>query len=274
MDLGGQEDPEPRVAYEDECLVAIVKPARMHSAPGSGPGELCAWAFERFPEARDAGSPERRRSGEGGLLHRLDFETSGLVLFARKAEAFSSLLDQQERGSFRKEYLAFARPSRLGPPGSRPERGFPRGFEGAAKAESWDRAREGLDSGALAALIDGASASSGPCGIDCAFRPYGPKGARVACLGPEADESKPVYASDILACGFRADGDASALELRLGLSRGFRHQLRAQLAWIGLPILGDPLYGGSPDGRLRLYAVRLSFAHPATGLPVSISAGT
>jgi 23S rRNA-/tRNA-specific pseudouridylate synthase len=83
-----------------------------------------------------------------------------------------------------------------------------------------------------------------------------------------------MYRSEILGCDVlegTEEDEGPELELRLSLSRGFRHQIRAQLAWIGLPIAGDTLYGGAPDERLRLYAIRLSFAHPASGRPFFIS---
>jgi 23S rRNA pseudouridine1911/1915/1917 synthase len=268
MDIASEEPAEPRVVYEDEWLVAIDKPARMHSAPGLASGDLCAWAFERFPELRDLrpeagqGRPDR---GEGGLLHRLDYETSGLVLFARNAAAYSSLLDQQERGEFYKEYAALASPSREAQPmGSKPDKASPLGVSPG----DWALAREARDGRSLAALL-------GPAGegraaearrIASSFRSFGPKGGRVACLDP-IDAAKP-YLSDILGClpseALQA-GESERLQLRIGLSRGFRHQIRAHLAWIGLPICGDRLYGGLPDGRLRLYALRLAFAHPADG---------
>jgi len=263
MDFPSQELLEPRVAYEDESLVAVVKPARMHSAPGRGLGDLCAWVFERYPEARLAGRAAGRPIAEGGLLHRLDYETSGLVLFARKSEAFASLALQQENGGFYKEYAALSRPSSEALPGSRPAQGIPSGIE----PDAWAAARDVRDTEALAARLSEAKG----CGVDCAFRPFGPKGARVACLDNESAGERRPYRGDILASAARA-GDA--LELRLGLSRGFRHQLRAQLAWIGLPISGDTLYGGASDERLRLYAVRLCFAHPASLEPFSIRADT
>ncbi|WP_370518855.1 pseudouridine synthase [Microlunatus sp. Gsoil 973] len=74
--------------------------------------------------------------------------------------------------------------------------------------------------------------------------------------------------------GFRrlAEGAAcTVLELRPHTGR--RHQLRVQLAWIGHPIEGDPLFckssagstGVSTDGRTCLHARRLTFSHPTTG---------
>ena len=46
---------------------------------------------------------------------------------------------------------------------------------------------------------------------------------------------------------------------------GRSHQLRAHLAGIGHPILGDPIYGNADGSRLHLHAVALSFRHPFTG---------
>jgi 23S rRNA-/tRNA-specific pseudouridylate synthase len=292
MEFPSGEPAEPKVVYEDEWLLAVSKPERMHCAPGLGPGDLCAWAFERYPEIEEvaaspgmggrgeAGGPRIeicRRLGsekaggprsEGGLLHRLDYETSGLVLFARKAEAFASLLDQQKRGTFFKEYVALSAPSRAALPlGSLPPEGTPCGVA----QELWTEARNSLDPAALSGLL-GEAISRGSCRIASAFRSYGPKGARVACLEPDGAEGG--YRSEILACSpFSSTGreeNRGELELRLSLARGFRHQIRAQLAWIGLPILGDPLYGGAADARLRLYAVRLAFSHPVSGNALSI----
>ena len=261
--------------YEDPSVLAVIKPARMHSAPGLGGGDLCAWVFERYPDAALAGAgsvrrqPAGRPAAEGGLLHRLDYETSGIVLFARTAAAFADLLGQQERGAFLKEYTAFSHVAALASPaGSAPPEGFPAGVvEGA-----WADARSRGDVASLAAQL-GAAREGGACSVSCAFRPFGPKGARVACLRPAAapaGKAGAAYSSEILAAA--ADAAATAVALRVGLSRGFRHQIRAQLAWIGLPISGDSIYGGAPDDRLRLFAVGLAFVHPSTGEPTSLSA--
>jgi 23S rRNA pseudouridine1911/1915/1917 synthase len=258
---------QPSVVYEDRSLVAVRKPSRMHSAPGVGAGDLCAWVFERFPDAGRAGEGAGRRpQAEGGLLHRLDYETSGIVLFARNSEAFAALLRQQERGAFSKEYLAYSTPSREAlPAGSAPPKAVPSGLE----RKAWADARESLDGGALAAMASDAAAGGG-LGVASYFRAYGPKGSRVACMDPAGRPTGSCYSSDILACSAARPGQVggpgtSRLEIRVALSRGFRHQVRAHLAWIGLPISGDPIYGGLPDDRLRLYAIGLRFEHPETG---------
>lgn len=270
MDFTGIEGGEPRVVYEDASLVAVYKPPRMHSAPGLGELDLCAWTFERFPAARLGGAG--RKPAEGGLLHRLDYETSGLVLFALEAGAFAGLLEQQGRGLFCKEYLALSTVSSSPQPeGSRPAEGLPSGVDGWL----WAAARRRLDAGALSALLEaGRREGASPARISSDFRPFGLRGSRVACLGEAGakEGSPPLYDSEVLDAAHRPGaGKAWALELRLRISRGFRHQIRAQLAWIGLPIAGDPLYGGGPDGRLRLYAVALDFTHPLSGKPQRIA---
>ncbi|HUJ73605.1 MAG TPA: RluA family pseudouridine synthase [bacterium] len=58
------------------------------------------------------------------------------------------------------------------------------------------------------------------------------------------------------------------------ISRGFRHQVRAHLAFRGLPIFGDPLYGvavppGAED-RMYLHAWRVQMRHPDTGAPLVV----
>jgi 23S rRNA pseudouridine1911/1915/1917 synthase len=55
----------------------------------------------------------------------------------------------------------------------------------------------------------------------------------------------------------RADGLA---RVELDLVTGRRHQARVHLAWLGLPILGDPTYGGIPADRLYLHAASLDLS--------------
>ena len=281
---------EPRVVHSDDSLVVILKPERMHSAglpsqASAGP-HLCDWAFARFPELRESGGERSARTGEGGLLNRLDFETSGLVLFARSPDAFSAFLAAQKRGEVEKEYILWAAPAPGSPEpqGSRPDRVEPRGID----AERWRRALASTDSGGLSrpgnslpappeanllslaeVMAEGLASGSGRPLVEGRFRPFGPGSARVACDLEEAGvpgrgerkrarRRSELYRTEFTDARVRED----RLEFRVMIRRGFRHQIRAHLAWVGLPILGDSLYGGRGFPRLCLHACRVSLPRP------------
>jgi len=57
-------------------------------------------------------------------------------------------------------------------------------------------------------------------------------------------------------------GDRGLLELTPETGR--THQIRVQLAAAGMPIVGDPIYGGAPAPRLLLHAIELRLAHPTS----------
>lgn len=65
---------------------------------------------------------------------------------------------------------------------------------------------------------------------------------------------------------------AGATLLRIRLITGRRHQIRAQLALVGCPLLGDVKYGAKaplPDHRIALHAERLEIAHPIGAEPIA-----
>jgi 23S rRNA pseudouridine1911/1915/1917 synthase len=100
--------PDPSVAvtllYEDDALIAIAKPAGVASHP-LAPGQLGTAAnaiAARFPECATA-SPNPR---EGGLVHRLDTGTSGVLIAARSAAVWPELRAALTAGDCEKIYLA------------------------------------------------------------------------------------------------------------------------------------------------------------------------
>jgi len=109
------EVPEPReveivpeeipltVLYEDEHVLAIDKPAGLvvHPAPGHGSGTLVNALLHHIRDLRGVGGELRP-----GIVHRLDRDTSGVLLVAKTDLAHASLSRQMKRRSMRKEYLA------------------------------------------------------------------------------------------------------------------------------------------------------------------------
>jgi 23S rRNA pseudouridine1911/1915/1917 synthase len=70
-------------------------------------------------------------------------------------------------------------------------------------------------------------------------------------------------------CSCRPHG-ASAFLVEVHAPRAYRHQVRAHLAAVGAPIIGDGLYGGAPAPRHYLHAAQLAFVHPASGVRLEL----
>jgi 23S rRNA pseudouridine1911/1915/1917 synthase len=100
--------PDPALAldvlYDDDTLVAIAKPAGLpsHALGGSRTGTAASALAARFPECA-AASPDPR---EGGLVHRLDTATSGVLVAARRADAWRALRAALGGPGAEKTYLA------------------------------------------------------------------------------------------------------------------------------------------------------------------------
>ncbi|HPM42168.1 MAG TPA: pseudouridine synthase, partial [bacterium] len=79
----------PSIIYEDEELLVLDKPAGMPSVSlkEGEEGTLAAWILARYPAQSSVGNGVR----EAGLVHRLDNDTSGLVVAAKSDAAFERL---------------------------------------------------------------------------------------------------------------------------------------------------------------------------------------
>jgi 23S rRNA pseudouridine1911/1915/1917 synthase len=97
------EDVGLRVAYEDEHLLVVDKPAGVvvHPSAGHGTGTLVHGVLELGA----AGGEEERP----GIVHRLDRDTSGLIVVARSDEAHKRLKRLVQRRELEREYLALVR---------------------------------------------------------------------------------------------------------------------------------------------------------------------
>jgi len=235
----------PYILDETGDFAVVYKPPRMHSAPlqNGGGDTLLDWYAALFPSVMELSG---RKGGDGGMLHRLDFETQGLMLFAKNQQSLDFLLIQQEQGNFIKEYSAICQKA------------------GAASA-----------SFPPPPFVFSPSEFSGQTNfvIESFFRPFGPGRKQVR---PVTDDSKGrkaarneiakdhggYYRTEIVNI---TDNGHYAFTVRL--KRGFRHQIRCHLAWIGCPVVNDPIYGEQPviDGFLALRSHALFFPDPASG---------
>ena len=189
------------VVYEDEQLMVVDKPAGLVTHPA--PGHHGVTLAELLPEG-------------SRVVHRLDRDTSGLLVVARSEETLAALQGLMKAREITREYLALV--------------------EGHPDAES--------------GTIDA------PLGRD--------RGNRTLMSTRTDRAREAVTHFDVVERLPR-----TAL-LRVRLETGRTHQIRAHLAAIGHPVVGDPQYGGTASGRrvgLRrqfLHATSLMFRHPSS----------
>jgi 23S rRNA pseudouridine1911/1915/1917 synthase len=95
------------ILYEDDDLLVIDKPPGLtvHPAPGHPEHTLVNAVLSHFPELTDSGG-ERLRPG---IVHRLDKDTSGLVLVAKNRESLANLSEQFKSRSVTKIYLTLVK---------------------------------------------------------------------------------------------------------------------------------------------------------------------
>jgi 23S rRNA pseudouridine1911/1915/1917 synthase len=199
------EQRELRIAYEDEHLLVVDKPAGIvvHPSAGHAGGTLVQALLARGIAGGDAAE-------RPGIVHRLDRDTSGLLVVARSEEAHGRLEKLVRKKLLERGYLALVR----GRPRSRSGR-----IEAPIGRDRRDPFRQSLDTDS----------------------------PREAITHFEVERLLPRHAL-----------------LSVRLETGRTHQIRAHLAAIELPVVGDPVYG-VPDpelGRQFLHANRLSFPHP------------
>ena len=223
------------VIYRDDHVIAVNKPPGLPSQGGSG----LSCHLDRLSSAMVPGSESRPR-----LVHRLDIETSGVMLLSRTRLGASRLSEQFRTGRVRKTYWALV----TGLP--QPEQGTIR--FGLAKAKS--QVGDGAESWHMRCVL--------PDDVDST-----PGARRATSLYHVVDS---------------VGEELSWLALRPITGR--THQLRAHLAEIGHPILGDRKYGrhgargddhvkatmpsksvNTPGKGLHLHARSISFEHPLTG---------
>ncbi|MBY0470268.1 RluA family pseudouridine synthase [bacterium] len=205
------------ILYEDESLILVNKPPGLPTQPtlDEARDNLFA-AVKRYLKSKGASDPYV------GLHHRLDRDTSGVLLLTKRPEANAGIAKQFSTHEIQKVYQALT--------------SFP--LDGKKPEKNW----------------------------------------RVKNYLRKVSEGKKAKWGSVRSGGDYADTDFVLLEsFSEGLlvqampHTGRTHQIRVHLSEMGLPILGDKTYGGSPAAdRVMLHAFSLTFIHPITNLKISV----
>jgi 23S rRNA pseudouridine1911/1915/1917 synthase len=104
---------EMTILYEDADIVAIDKLSGVMTHPDGHTVDETAsdWFASKYPESKDVGETQRLQNGtevrRPGIVHRLDRETSGVLVFAKTPEAHEFLKKAFQDREVHKTYLAF-----------------------------------------------------------------------------------------------------------------------------------------------------------------------
>ncbi len=210
-DAAAPAGPPPQILWSDEHLAVVDKPAGLVVHPGAG--RPAGTLVDTLAEIVAGGEP-----GRPGIVHRLDRDTSGLLVVARSEEAHRRLSELVRGRALERTYLALVR----GRPASRVGR-----IEAPIGRDRDDPTRVSL----------------------------------------ETDSPRDAVTHFEVVTRW----DEHAL-LRVTLETGRMHQIRVHLGAIGLPVVGDPVYGVREPalGRQFLHATRLGFPHPFGGERVEV----
>jgi 23S rRNA pseudouridine1911/1915/1917 synthase len=242
--------PEPiplNIVYEDDDIIVIDKPPNLvvHPAAGHWSGTLVNALIAHCGDSLSGIGGERRP----GIVHRLDKDTTGLMIVAKNDRAHRALAaqfaDHGRSGAFERGYLAFV----WGAP-ERPHGTIDRAIDRDPHARDRMAVREGGRDAATHWEV---------------LERYGSKDARKPAKGSAKGADNTV--ASLLACR---------------LETGRTHQIRVHLASIGHPLMGDRVYGAgfrtksallppkaqaalAALGRQALHAHTLRVLHPSSG---------
>ena len=208
------------IVYEDESILVINKAPGLVVHPGAGnpDGTLMNALLYHYPTLREV--------PRAGIVHRLDKDTSGLMVVAKTLQAQSHLVDQLQRHDVERVYDA---------------------------------------------IVVGNMIAGGTINKPIGRHPTDRKRMAVRVTG-----GKPAVSHYRVAEKFRAH-----THVKVSLETGRTHQIRVHMAYLGFPLLGDPVYGQRlriprqmmPEfveilknfKRQALHAGVLSLTHPTSG---------
>jgi 23S rRNA pseudouridine1911/1915/1917 synthase len=227
-----------KIHYSDDDILVVDKPSGMPCLPVSGSElhDMMSAIVELYPEQANSVPAS---SSDMGLVHRLDNETSGIILVARNNKTWSGLREQFENKSVHKKYVALVM-------GSTP----PEGVISMAIAHHGRKRKK------MVVCESEARAS------EMKARPANTEYQTVEHLIARNGNIKTIYSL-----------------ISVVITTGVRHQIRAHLASIGFPLAGDKLYQPTKRHaedileipRHFLHASSISFQHPTSGIQISFS---
>ena len=234
-----------RILFEDSHLLVLNKPAGMLSVPGKTGEESVESMMRDY--LHDDVNPI--------IVHRLDMDTSGLMVVAKTRWTYTELQKQFLEHQVEKTYVALLEHM----PEGKPLKGT---ISLPLRPDIYDRPRQLVDwENGKEAITEYCISRNEECGV------WSENSTEIPSSIPEKSHTQSISHSSLHI-------PHSTIKIILRPHTGRTHQLRVHCAHqegLGVPIVGDALYGHRAD-RLYLHAETLSFIHPKTGERLTFTA--
>ncbi|GEM_PF-76325 len=270
---------EPKIIFEDDQVAVLDKPAGItvnRSDTTTGERTLQDWADSKFKiqsaklkvnkeknlEYTDPEYYQKVFQERSGIVHRLDRETSGIIIVAKTPEAFQNLQQQFKERTVKKTYLGLAH-------------GEIKPSEGEINAPigrlPWNRRHFGVIAGGREAVtkykllsVFSSQLSDRGQSVNQSFSHQNRQAGKLKNQIPKTENRKPITEHYSL--------------VELYPETGRTHQIRVHLKHINHPIVADFLYAGRKTARndrkdlsrVFLHAFKISFNHPTTGKRIEL----
>jgi 23S rRNA pseudouridine1911/1915/1917 synthase len=248
-----------RVLYQDNHLLVVVKEPGVLSQSDRPDG-----TDDLLSQAKAYIKKKFNKPGAVwlGLVHRLDREVGGVMVFARTSKAAARLSEEIRAGRTRKVYRALleAKP--------RPGPGDARISESRDADQNPKAAGEGRSAGDWIQLQDWLSKDTNRRMAVAAHPPPASEGPRQPDSATAGAESAAGKLARLRYRILPTSPIAKSLLAEIELETGRFHQIRYQFASRGAPILGDRKYGSRrsvPGVKLALHCVEMGIRHPVRG---------
>lgn len=239
------------ILFEDENIIVVNKPTHFPTEAGMvGSRDNLHAAIIRFLfERQKIEHPNAKNPPYLGIMHRLDRDTSGVILFTKTRSVNAACHEMFESHTAHKVYNAVvavkSSEAAKFPVGKKITVDFPMGrISPKGQAAKWGKVSE--KNGGLSSRTE--------------FEVL--KEIKIDKMQGTAPFNLCKVSFSQGSASFR---DFTFLLLKCSPLTGRTHQIRVHLASLGIPILGDSLYGGLDYARIMLHAESLTFPHPVTG---------
>lgn len=219
------------ILTETKDYLVVFKNSSVPSSVGKSPNSCFELVAKDFPEVAKI---KGKNENDGGLVHRLDTDTAGIILFARNQDFYKKIMEAQSKNQFEKTYTAYCEPT---------------------------------------SFLKNTSDLVGKT-ISSYFRSFGEKGASVKPIFNPEIETKAnrkkcgnrIYSTKIWSIqDFAENDEEKLLKVKCKIFSGFRHQVRSHLASQNLPVFGDKIYNenckksAATSDKMLFFASEISF---------------